>query len=134
MMSADVQRARRACGRCMLAPGGLRALVGLVAGVYPAAARRARSRGRPAPRMSVLARRAARRWPRMWEAVGMGLAAIRAYKMRAALTILGVVMGIMTVTGMSSHRGRPQQVDGQPDREPGLGRRVRAVPGVPART
>ena len=28
--------------------------------------------------------------------------AIRAYKMRAFLTILGVVMGIMTVTGMSS--------------------------------
>ena len=38
----------------------------------------------------------------MREAVGMGLAAIRAYKMRAGLTILGVVMGIMTVTGMSS--------------------------------
>ena len=38
----------------------------------------------------------------LWEAVGMGLAAIRAYKMRAALTILGVVMGIMTVTGMSA--------------------------------
>jgi putative ABC transport system permease protein len=38
----------------------------------------------------------------LWEAVGMGFAAIRAYKMRAALTILGVVMGIMTVTGMSS--------------------------------
>jgi putative ABC transport system permease protein len=36
------------------------------------------------------------------EAVGMGLAAIRAYKMRAFLTILGVVMGIMTVTGMSA--------------------------------
>jgi putative ABC transport system permease protein len=36
------------------------------------------------------------------DAVGMGFAAIRAYKMRAALTILGVVMGIMTVTGMSS--------------------------------
>ncbi len=36
------------------------------------------------------------------EAIGMGLAAIRAYKMRAFLTILGVVMGIMTVTGMSS--------------------------------
>jgi putative ABC transport system permease protein len=36
------------------------------------------------------------------EAVIMGLAALRAYKMRAALTILGVVMGIMTVTGMSS--------------------------------
>jgi putative ABC transport system permease protein len=36
------------------------------------------------------------------EAVGMGLGALRAYKMRAALTILGVVMGIMTVTGMSS--------------------------------
>ena len=36
------------------------------------------------------------------EAVAMGLAALRAYKMRAALTILGVVMGIMTVTGMSS--------------------------------
>jgi putative ABC transport system permease protein len=36
------------------------------------------------------------------EAVAMGLAAIRAYKMRATLTILGVVMGIMTVTGMSS--------------------------------
>ena len=38
----------------------------------------------------------------MWEAVGMGLAAIRAYKLRAGLTILGVVMGIMTVTGMSA--------------------------------
>jgi putative ABC transport system permease protein len=38
----------------------------------------------------------------MWEAVGLGLAAIRAYKLRAGLTILGVVMGIMTVTGMSS--------------------------------
>ena len=38
----------------------------------------------------------------MREAVGMGLAAIVAYKMRAGLTILGVVMGIMTVIGMSS--------------------------------
>ena len=38
----------------------------------------------------------------MREAVGMGLAGIRAYKLRATLTILGVVMGIMTVTGMSS--------------------------------
>jgi putative ABC transport system permease protein len=38
----------------------------------------------------------------VWEAVGMGLAAIRAYKLRAGLTILGVVMGIMTVTGMSA--------------------------------
>jgi putative ABC transport system permease protein len=36
------------------------------------------------------------------EAVGIGLQGIRAYKMRAFLTILGVVMGIMTVTGMSS--------------------------------
>jgi putative ABC transport system permease protein len=36
------------------------------------------------------------------EAVAMGLGAIRAYKMRASLTILGVVMGIMTVTGMSA--------------------------------
>jgi putative ABC transport system permease protein len=50
-----------------------------------------------------------RRWvakhPRLFgvgEAVGMGLEGIRAYKMRAFLTILGVVMGIMTVTGMSS--------------------------------
>ena len=34
------------------------------------------------------------------EAVLMGLTALRAYKMRAALTILGVVMGIMSVTGM----------------------------------
>jgi putative ABC transport system permease protein len=38
----------------------------------------------------------------MWEAVGMGMEAIRAYKLRSFLTILGVVMGIMTVTGMSS--------------------------------
>jgi putative ABC transport system permease protein len=38
----------------------------------------------------------------MGEAVTMGLQGIRAYKMRAFLTILGVVMGIMTVTGMSS--------------------------------
>jgi putative ABC transport system permease protein len=45
------------------------------------------------------------RWPvlgAMYEAVGMGFAAIRAYKLRASLTILGVVMGVMTVTGMSS--------------------------------
>jgi putative ABC transport system permease protein len=38
----------------------------------------------------------------MGEAVAMGLSGIRAYKLRAFLTILGVVMGIMTVTGMSS--------------------------------
>jgi len=52
-----------------------------------------------------LARRIALRWPvllSMREAVGMGLAAIKAYKLRASLTILGVVMGIMTVTGMSA--------------------------------
>ena len=36
------------------------------------------------------------------EAVSIGLQGIRAYKMRAFLTILGVVMGIMTVTGMSA--------------------------------
>jgi putative ABC transport system permease protein len=36
------------------------------------------------------------------EAMVMGLASLRAYKMRAGLTILGVVMGIMTVIGMSS--------------------------------
>ena len=36
------------------------------------------------------------------ESIAMGLGALVAYKMRAALTILGVVMGIMTVTGMSS--------------------------------
>ncbi len=50
-------------------------------------------------------RRFAERYPTtfaIWEAVGMGFAALRAYKMRAALTILGVVMGIMTVTGMSA--------------------------------
>ena len=55
--------------------------------------------------MSRFTRRVATRWPvlfSMREAVGMGLGAIRAYKMRAGLTILGVVMGIMTVTGMSS--------------------------------
>ncbi len=49
--------------------------------------------------------RIALRYPRLFslrEAVAMGLAAIRAYKLRAGLTILGVVMGIMTVTGMSS--------------------------------
>jgi putative ABC transport system permease protein len=38
----------------------------------------------------------------MREAVSLGLGAIVAYKLRASLTILGVVMGIMTVTGMSS--------------------------------
>jgi putative ABC transport system permease protein len=37
-----------------------------------------------------------------WEAMGIGLGAIRAYKLRAGLTVLGVVMGIMTVTGMSA--------------------------------
>jgi putative ABC transport system permease protein len=49
--------------------------------------------------------RSSRRSSRLFqlrEAVLMGLAGIRAYKLRAALTILGVVMGIMTVTGMSA--------------------------------
>lgn len=49
--------------------------------------------------------RIALRYPRLFslrEAVSMGFAGIRAYKLRATLTILGVVMGIMTVTGMSS--------------------------------
>ena len=36
------------------------------------------------------------------EAAAMGLSSLRVYKMRAGLTILGVVMGIMTVIGMSS--------------------------------
>ncbi|MFI5184499.1 MAG: ABC transporter permease [Vicinamibacteria bacterium] len=52
-----------------------------------------------------LTRRIALRFPvlfSMGEAVGLGLQGIRAYKLRAGLTILGVVMGIMTVTGMSS--------------------------------
>jgi putative ABC transport system permease protein len=50
-------------------------------------------------------RRFVQRYPvlfAMREAVGIGFDAIRAYKMRASLTILGVVMGIMTVIGMSS--------------------------------
>jgi putative ABC transport system permease protein len=54
---------------------------------------------------TVFGRRLAHRFPvlfSMREAVGLGLQGIRAYKMRAGLTILGVVMGIMTVTGMSS--------------------------------
>ena len=37
-----------------------------------------------------------------WEAVKMGLSSLAAYKMRASLTILGVVMGIMTVSVVSS--------------------------------
>jgi len=49
--------------------------------------------------------RIAQRFPVLFavnEAVSIGFDAIRAYKMRASLTILGVVMGIMTVIGMSS--------------------------------
>ncbi len=52
-----------------------------------------------------LRRRLIARFPMIFalgEAVGLGFQAIRAYKMRAFLTILGVVMGIMTVTGMSA--------------------------------
>jgi putative ABC transport system permease protein len=55
--------------------------------------------------MTRLSDRIATRFPVLFgmrEAVGMGLSAIVAYKMRAGLTILGVVMGIMTVIGMSS--------------------------------
>ncbi len=67
-----------------------------------------------------LSRRITARWPvlfSMREAVGMGLAAIKAYKLRAGLTILGVVMGIMTVTGMSSivaglNRNMAAQIEG----------------------
>src|SRR5512134_3190674 len=55
--------------------------------------------------MARLSNRIATRYPilfAMREAVGIGLGAIRAYKLRAGLTVLGVVMGIMTVIGMSS--------------------------------
>jgi len=52
--------------------------------------------------MSPLSLRASARLAEIREAILMGLDALRAYKMRATLTILGVVMGIMTVTGMSS--------------------------------
>jgi len=55
--------------------------------------------------MIALWRRILDRYPILFalrEAVAMGLGAIRAYKLRAGLTILGVVMGIMTVVGMSS--------------------------------
>ncbi len=73
----------------------------------------------PTP-MSRLSLRIATRYPilfAMREAVGMGLGAIRAYKMRAGLTILGVVMGIMTVIGMSSvvaglNASMAQQIEG----------------------
>ena len=54
---------------------------------------------------SKLGRRITTRWPilfALWEAMSLGLQSIVAYKMRAGLTILGVVMGIMTVTGMSA--------------------------------
>ena len=37
-----------------------------------------------------------------WEAIKMGLSSLAAYKMRASLTVLGVVMGIMTVSVVSS--------------------------------
>jgi putative ABC transport system permease protein len=65
-------------------------------------------------------RRIAERWPVLFgirEAMGMGLAALRAYKMRASLTILGVVMGITTVTGMSAivaglNRSMATQIEG----------------------
>src|SRR5262249_38331903 len=81
---------------------------------------RPRSRGRPEERMNSLAPHPAPRWPilsGMREAVGMGLSALRAYKLRASLTILGVVMGIMTVTGMSSivaglNRSMASQIEG----------------------
>jgi putative ABC transport system permease protein len=67
-----------------------------------------------------LSRRIAARWPVLFgirEAMGMGFAALRAYKMRASLTILGVVMGITTVTGMSSivaglNRSMATQIEG----------------------
>jgi putative ABC transport system permease protein len=52
-----------------------------------------------------LSQRTLRRFPVLFgmrEAVGIGLQALRAYKLRAGLTVLGVVMGIMTVIGMSS--------------------------------
>jgi putative ABC transport system permease protein len=70
--------------------------------------------------MSTLAARISARWPALYrvrEAVGLGLSALRAYKMRAGLTILGVVMGIMTVTGMSSivaglNRNMAAQIEG----------------------
>ena len=67
-----------------------------------------------------LSHRVAERWPVLYgirEAVGMGFAALRAYKLRASLTVLGVVMGITTVTGMSSivaglNRSMATQIEG----------------------
>ena len=70
--------------------------------------------------MSTLARRIGARFPalaRVREAMALGLTALVAYKMRAGLTILGVVMGIMTVTGMSAivaglNRNMAAQIEG----------------------
>ena len=70
--------------------------------------------------MSTLARGIAARFPalsRVREAMALGLSALVAYKMRAGLTILGVVMGIMTVTGMSAivaglNRNMAAQIEG----------------------
>ena len=50
------------------------------------------------PGIATLGQRFARRVPALFgmrEAVGMGLAGIRAYKMRATLTILGVINGVI---------------------------------------
>ena len=50
------------------------------------------------------------------------------------LTILGVVMGIMTVIGMSSIVAGPERLDGQADRGPRLVGHLRAARRAPART
>ena len=42
----------------------------------------------------------------IWEAMGMGLQGIRAYKMRAFLTILGVVMVIHAIQEKRGRRSR----------------------------
>ena len=101
---------------------GVSSIVGLVAGIYPAN-RAAAARPRRGAEERVMLRfvgRIVERHPilmGMGEAVAIGLTGIRAYKMRAFLTILGVVMGIMTVTGMSSIVAGLNASMAKPDRD-----------------
>ncbi len=68
---------------------------------------------------------------RVFEGVGIALDSLRANKVRAALTILGVAIGVMVVIAMASigHRHQPWRGEGAGEPRPEDVHREPVLPG-----